>query len=405
MVFGAHAQQTEPTVAKDAKILYFTKLYPFHDGLAVVNTQGSAAIIDGTGKIVIPFGKFEYTNNDGPYPRYFNGMIRIKKDQDYYGFVNTKGVLVFPIEHRKGVNFQNEGFATVWKYKSEWNWTTYVLKKDGTKTMINNYDAQGKKLFEWDDPFKWHLGMSRIVDKDKYLFGYINYMGKIIKPVFEEITDFSEGLAAVSKKDEMGNKKWGFINMNGETVIPFQFSNQPYPFSSGLSLIKPLNMPDYIYGYIDKLGNIVMKIMKENDPYEMSWSPSNDANVGIFFGQYAFWKMKDPNLLALMDKTGKIKILNDVVKRNGVTIVSWENRINDNMIRVFGYSGAKAIFKVGLIDINGSVIIPPIFNLLNDFDPVSKLAYAEATINNNEVKGYVDSKGIFRMILGKATGL
>lgn len=52
--------------------------------------------------------------------------------------------------------------------------------------------------------------------------------------------DFSEGLAAVQKEVD-GEYKWGFINTEGEEVIPFRFSKEPGDFHDGYAVVTKLN--------------------------------------------------------------------------------------------------------------------------------------------------------------------
>src|SRR5688500_976088 len=63
--------------------------------------------------------------------------------------------------------------------------------------------------------------------------GFINSEGKeVIKLIFDSASDFSEGLAAVEKNDF-----WGFINNNGEYIIQPSFEEAEM-FSEGLAAIK-----------------------------------------------------------------------------------------------------------------------------------------------------------------------
>jgi hypothetical protein len=66
--------------------------------------------------------------------------------------------------------------------------------------------------------------------------GFINRQGAIvIKPNFEEVKNFSDGLAAVRVGDQASGK-WGFINMKGEFIIKPIF-DQAHSFSEGFASV------------------------------------------------------------------------------------------------------------------------------------------------------------------------
>ena len=64
-------------------------------------------------------------------------------------------------------------------------------------------------------------------------YGYINEEGKEIIPcIYEEVEDFSEGLASVKK-----DGKWGYINKDGKEIIPFIYDSVR-SFSEGLASVE-----------------------------------------------------------------------------------------------------------------------------------------------------------------------
>ena len=79
--------------------------------------------------------------------------------------------------------------------------------------------------------------------------------GDFSEVVFEDARPFSdEGYAAVKK-----NGNWGFINTNGEVVIPFIF-NDALSFGQHLAAVK---IGEY-WGYINLFGNIVIEATFQN---------------------------------------------------------------------------------------------------------------------------------------------
>lgn len=86
---------------------------------------------------------------------------------------------------------------------------------------------------------------------------------------YQQIGYFSEGLAVVREMDD----SWGYINTNGEKIIPSSNVKYDYacPFSDGLALVKidKKRSINYItnkqkYCYIDKNGNEVIKCQYKN---------------------------------------------------------------------------------------------------------------------------------------------
>jgi hypothetical protein len=87
------------------------------------------------------------------------------------------------------------------------------------------------------------------VQDDHCRWGFINSKGIVVSPQFDNVYNFSEGLASVLVDD-----KWGFINRAGEMVIPPQFDDCADGFSEGLASVRV----GYKWGAIDLTGNLVI---------------------------------------------------------------------------------------------------------------------------------------------------
>lgn len=122
-------------------------------------------------------------------------------------------------------------------------------------------DRDGELVIEaqFDAADDFHNGLAGVeIDGS---FGYVNADGKVvIKPEFHDAGAFSDGLAAVQIEDR---GPLGFINRQGEMVIPAQFragygSVDRTRFVDGLAPVQQSDPePDssyWYYGFIDKQG-------------------------------------------------------------------------------------------------------------------------------------------------------
>lgn len=102
---------------------------------------------------------------------------------------------------------------------------------------------------------------------------YINIRGEIIGNKFFDLAyGFSEGLGSFARGTDHENKLWGFIDRNGNEVIPPKFG-PGFPsavgeFRDGLAPALVGNRQDGRYGYIDRSGKLVIPpIYKEAKPF------------------------------------------------------------------------------------------------------------------------------------------
>lgn len=81
---------------------------------------------------------------------------------------------------------------------------------------------------------------------------FIDTDGNIISEVYDTASNFSnDELALVGRNDEFGNRLYGFINIDGEEVIPLQYVDAN-SFSNGYALVQ--RDEDDGYFYIDTTG-------------------------------------------------------------------------------------------------------------------------------------------------------
>ncbi len=386
-----HAQTGPGTIHAEAIKVEFDECQPFKEGFAVIQKGTAFAVIDYSGRFVIPYGKY---NNipDG----FVNGycMVVVVKDgfKQLYGYVDQMGTLVIPCIYSSASSFDSDGFAYVSKLVQ--------LDKSGLEGSADFViDKKGKET-KTTLSAPYYVGSSaRLLTKN----GIVDRSGKILVSTKGGGHPFSEGLAAVSKTNEFGEVKWGFIDTNGNTVIPFQFSNEPGDFSGGRAVIIPPTPDEFDYGFIDKKGNVVIKIKADNKNYTYK---------NNMYRQYPFSKsgwaiscigMKNGGDILIdtagtfYDFTKLLKLVNPKATITKATILS----INEFDVMFNSNEGT------GIASVYGEIILHPASYLkLGHFDTMSGLARAQVQVKNSkQVKGYVNANGEFLIVQKGPSGL
>ena len=143
-----------------------------------------------------------------------------------------------------------------------------------------------KALETYEELKPFNEGYAAVCRGEKW--GFINTEGEEVIPCsFDHVDIFNDGFAAVCK-----DEKWGFIDTKGNVVIPMKYDSSPTPFSEGLAGFKDPDKEKW--GWIDKKGNEIIPA-------------TIDA---IFVGQFsegmAFGLKDDYKTFFFLDKTGKI---------------------------------------------------------------------------------------------------
>ena len=90
-----------------------------------------------------------------------------------------------------------------------------------------------------------------------YKEGYVDKTGDIvIKAQFDQVHEFSEGLACVGVGPHL-TWKYGFIDRTGKMLIKPQF-DYPAMFTDGIALVR-MGGRALDFGYIDKTGKFIWK--------------------------------------------------------------------------------------------------------------------------------------------------
>lgn len=421
-------------------------------GVCIVKKGDKQALIDMKGNFVVPWGKYVFEHNS---TLSFGGFFIVRSPTYKYGMIDTKGNVVIPLDIYRLEPFNHYMLAEATKAKQaliEMAITekgTEILKST-TNYYFNNHEYARHAYKEQQDNnhILWlfdekeeevvpigtppPMGKSGRLEKNKkgqYVFissklrfAYANRNGKkTLVTNYDKAREFTEGLAAVMKKDEFGVDKWGYIDTTGKLVIPLKFQYEPGYFHQGLALVQPYEKTDFDFAYIDREGQVKFtigdgapenrrkyvpiegKYLKEN-PTGVTVNSTPLWSVGYFRNGYAVWKDRTKDETVLLDMNGKFKSITDIASgkdltKDGTGIMI--DHIEENGI--YFLSARKFITrnKLGLIGFDGKVIYNGVFSRLYP-DYFSSYAIASVENDYNEKgaakEGIIDSTGNFIMI-------
>jgi len=312
-------------------------------------------------------------------------LVGYLKDGKWH-FIDYDGNLLFEPKDFSDVLGYSEGFFRVnIKFNDKPKWAIVDLR--GNVTVIDGINY----LFDFKN------GRALVAKKlkkendskgDEFLFGYINRNGKPIIPlIYEDATEFSEGLAFVKNKDFRG-----FIDTNNHPVIKME-NSAGNKFTEGLA---DINDKRYRQGFMNKKGEIVIPLQ-----FELL----DNFSEGLAFAIKG-------DTIGYINKTGKFeftvdgyagKPFSDSMAFVGVLNEAKEMRwalINRNGERLTGYvfeevrnfsEGVAAVKQNGrwfFIDKLGNEV------LLNDYIYVDSFVdgIAWASFKDGK-KGYINHKG------------
>lgn len=158
-----------------------------------------------------------------------------------HGFINKFGQIVFLAKHAWTRDF-HDGLAHVY----------YDKNKGMYIDRMGNIEIETSTLLAGD----FHEGLACIYDDHTELWGFINKQGNLVIPYRYDLSQvydmsyFSEGLANVRR-----NNQWGFINSSGQEVISIKY-DWARPFSEGLASVEKGGK----YGFIDRHGRVIIPL-------------------------------------------------------------------------------------------------------------------------------------------------
>ena len=182
-----------------------------------------------------------------PFQNFGQRLFNFKVGENY-GYKNANNVVVIPAQYEYPADFIN-GFALI---------------------MVGDYgiiilDTSGRQIFSFSNSrnnpneynHQYSEGMLAVYDSLSSRYGFIDTNGKIrIAPKFYEVQDFHNGLAAIWENPDIHvdegsgcgtpvlHSKWGFINMEGEFIVPCEYE-EPGKIENGIIVFEKNAEPVY----------------------------------------------------------------------------------------------------------------------------------------------------------------
>lgn len=193
----------------------------------IVCENGRYGCVDGMGAVIAD------CNYDLLYD--FSEGYACFVQNEKYGFIDSKGNMVIPVEYDEAIFSFSEGLACV--------------KKDGLWGFV---DEHGNTVidFQYEAADYFKQGLAYVRDEKNGIAGYIDKNGSmVLEFAGEEAWSFEDEQIACVKQDG----KWGYIDKNGAWVIEPEYE-ELYSFMEGYAIARK----DGKYGWIDPEGNMVV---------------------------------------------------------------------------------------------------------------------------------------------------
>lgn len=273
--------------------------------------------VDESGRLAVPY---EWQFSDYGTPHFDSGHCLVAKyEKSPAGLEYKRWYIIdkqgrankLPANIKKVSNFHN-GIASVVSQNGNVA-TQFFINTKGVR-VFPNLSRTIMWAYVTPDPVEarpFKNGLAAYYDIDSKRYGFINTKGQfVVKPVFLDAHDFSEGLAAVKLPATQSNPAaWGFIDTSGKMVIPAKFSIEPGNFRTGRAPVEKRNGHKVM---INKAGEVVSP-----EFYELSECFSNGNAIAGNMGYNYF--LIDSNYKQISDGMPDISLKEQpYIEKNGL---------------------------------------------------------------------------------------
>jgi hypothetical protein len=189
---------------------------------------------DKTGKCILQPAYLEATNSD------YLGGLWVKMTDGKYHYISKAGK-DFGTADSKGANYYFFGDSGYSVYEDA----------ESSYALVDKTGKQIKKLEDCDAIYWFFDGVAGYRCKSNSKYGFIDINGNTISPCeYDGFSAFTEGISKVEKKVD-GKTKYGYLDNKGEVILPAVYESAQ-SFRNGWGLIKK----DQNYFFTDRKGNL-----------------------------------------------------------------------------------------------------------------------------------------------------
>ncbi|WHH58147.1 WG repeat-containing protein [Petroclostridium sp. X23] len=179
----------------------------YHDERAVIGDGKSYKVIDEKGHVIFESQDYIQDMKDGR--AVFSKQTG--NGQYLYGYIDKNGQIAIEPKYERANSF-NDGKA--------------VVKLDGGPYALIDLNGNVIKGYDYYFVGNFSDGLMAFEEKEGGKTGYINEQGEIIiPPQFSWGDEFENGLAVINLSDNYYDKKSGLINKKGEFIIKPEYSD------------------------------------------------------------------------------------------------------------------------------------------------------------------------------------
>lgn len=264
---------------KEILTVEYDSISPLSNNHRLIVKSSKCGIVDKQGKIIIPCKYDAYIHQDK------KGDIFAFQLNGKWGFVSEKDEIKLQFKYEDLTNIADsvfvgkiKGLAGLFDYDGN-----TIIAPEYDNIMYRPFDDSKVSYAKKGERYALINSKNEVVTECEYPFGlpYGEYItmksfihdrfclvrwetGEVVIPYgYEELGDYVEGVLYACKND-----KFGYINPNNETIIPFKFADAE-DFSEGLAMVAVIKgyyttwwggrMEKLAYGFIDKTGSFIIQ--------------------------------------------------------------------------------------------------------------------------------------------------